>query len=113
MLKSLIVPLTAVSLTFTSTVAGAAAVTSAQAVPVSACAAPVGAGAAAAAQAPRPGCVLPQIDAGLPVSTESAALGAPGMAGWILPILGLAGVAALVAALRAGNGNGSGSLSRG
>ena len=113
MLKSFVVPLTAVSLTFTSTVASAAGAVPARATPVSTCAAPVAAGAAATAQAPRPGCVLPAIDAGVPISTESAVVGAPGMAGWLLPLIGLAGLGALILALRGGNDDGEGSLSRG
>ncbi len=111
--KSFVGLAAAVSLTFSSTAAVAAAPATSAALP-SACAAAVTAGAAAATQAVRPGCVLPAIDTGVPVSTETIPVeGSPGMAGWILPVLGLAGLAALIFALKKGGGDGEGSLSNG
>ena len=109
-IRFIVAPIVAASLTFSSTAAIAQS-SGSSALP-SACGAAVAAGAAAVAQ-PRPGCVLPAIDAGVPVATEAAAVNAAPFGGWILPVLGLAGLAALILALKGGNGNGSGSLSRG
>jgi hypothetical protein len=113
----LIVPLTAISLTFTSTAAAAAGSVGAPTAPVATCAITAAAGTAAAAQAVRPGCVLPAVDAAVPVSTEAAtmagpAMAAPGMGGWVLPLLGLVGLTALLVAINGGKSDGSGSLSR-
>jgi hypothetical protein len=68
----------------------------------------------AAAQAVRPGCVLPVAEPAPPsMVTEAAPPPAPFLGGWLLPLLGVAGLAGLLVALRSGKNNGSSSLSRG
>jgi hypothetical protein len=72
------------------------------------------AGAAVTAQVARPGCVLPAINAGVPVSTEVMSVPAqPFIGGLLLPTFGLAALVGLLVALNSGSSNSLGSLSRG
>lgn len=115
--KTLVVPATALSMMFTSTMASASGTIATSAGAVSTCAsgAAVAASAAAAVQVARPGCVLPAVDAAAPLPVEGGTVvagGSPFLGGLLLPVLGLAALAGILIATRS-NSNGSGSVSRG
>lgn len=116
--KSFIAPVAAGALLFSSSVASAAPIaasstSTASAAAVAGCASLItSTSALASAQAVRPGCVLPvQAPAPVPVVTQAAP--SPFLGGWLLPLLGVAGLIGLLVALRGdNNGGGAGSISR-